>query len=178
MTDPASAGEPDARTPPGPQHSAAGTSGSDAPDHQYDDELITTWGLLTEAVTAATARMAEDLNDNAPLTLTDLDVMIRLYREPGHRLPIATIALQLGISTPGAAKIISRMELAGLVVTTSHADGHLSIFATSTDRGHQLTTLTLVSHTAALRRQLLEPLGIDGIRQLSALSRALRERNT
>lgn len=141
------------------------------------EELITAWGMFSEAAVAVSARLGQGLDDTGNLSLSEFDVMIRLHREPAGRLPMTRLAAEVGLSTGGFTKLADRMENAGLVTRERSNDDRRVIFVAPTEYGRSSTVAALAHHADHLRRAVLDPLGIEQVRVLTELARSLRDAN-
>ncbi|GAB3450957.1 hypothetical protein GCM10027570_26600 [Streptomonospora sediminis] len=140
-----------------------------------DDELITAWGVLAEA-----------LNETEPLVLCAVasggemagpwfDVLIRLRSAPGNRLPMSHLAREVCLSSGGFTKLADRMERKGLLVRDSCTADRRVVYAALTPEGREFADRAHADHLRRLREHVLAPLGEDGLRQLTELARRLRD---
>src|SRR5437763_3386029 len=81
----------------------------------WEDPRITSFGMLLEAHAAVFSQVARDLEASIGLPLTWFEVMLRLARSPDHRMRMAELAKQVGLSTSGLTRLIDRVEEAGYV---------------------------------------------------------------
>lgn len=149
------------------------TRGTDAPG---DDELITAWGLVHEA-----------LRDIDPLLLKGIDpsggdmagpwfeVLVRLQRSPGQRLPMSRLAREVSLSSGGFTKLADRLAHKGYLAREACPTDRRVVYAVLTPQGRALADEAKARHAALLREHVLSVLGADGVRRLSALARALRD---
>lgn len=154
-----------------------GSSGAllSTPGTPSAEELLSTWASFTEAAVGISVRLADGLDAAGRLTLAEFDVLVRLHREPTHRLPTVRLAEEVGLTAGGLIKLADRMELDGLLVRERSTQDRRVVLAILTDHGRQVTAKVLDPFVADLRRLLLAPLGTQGLRALAALSRALRD---
>ncbi|MFD0774392.1 MarR family winged helix-turn-helix transcriptional regulator [Streptomonospora algeriensis] len=153
----------------------AGT-GAGAKSAITDDELITAWGLLIEA-----------LNETCPLLLRGVDpsggdmsgpwfeVLIRLQRSPQNRLPMSVLAREVSLSSGGFTKLADRLERKGYLVRTSCPEDRRVVYAELTSAGREFADKARSQHVVLLREHVLAPLGEDGIRRMGELARVLRD---
>jgi len=81
----------------------------------WDDPRITAFGMLLEAHAAVVTQVNRDLEATSGIPITWMEVLLRLARSPGHRLRMAELARQVGLSTSGLTRLIDRVEHAGYV---------------------------------------------------------------
>ncbi|ASU84633.1 MarR family transcriptional regulator [Nocardiopsis gilva YIM 90087] len=141
-----------------------------------DDELITAWGLLHEA-----------LHTTGPLLLRDIDpsegdmsgpwfeVLIRLQRSPGHRQPMSKLAREVSLSSGGFTKLADRLERKGYLARKSCPSDRRVVYAELTEAGQELANEARARHVVLLREHVLRPLGEDGLRTMAELARTLRD---
>ncbi|PSK97632.1 DNA-binding MarR family transcriptional regulator [Murinocardiopsis flavida] len=141
-----------------------------------DDELITAWGLLHEA-----------LRDTEPLLLRGIDpcgkdmsgpwfeVLIRLQRSPEHRLPMSRLAREVSLSSGGFTKLADRLEHRGYLRREHCPEDRRVTYAALTDDGIALAEQARAKHVALLREHVLAPLGDDGLRAFADAARLLRD---
>lgn len=141
-----------------------------------DDDLITAWGLLHEA-----------LRDTEPLLLRGVDpcgkdmsgpwfeVLIRLQRSPEHRLPMSRLAREVSLSSGGFTKLADRLEHRGYLRREHCSEDRRVTYAALTEDGIALAEQARAKHVALLREHVLGPLGSEGLRALADAARALRD---
>src|SRR5699024_2966988 len=74
--------------------------GMDMGDRPTDDELITAWGMLHEAMNSVQPKLLEAVTpDGKDMAGPWFEVLIRLQRTPGHQLPMSRLAREVSLST-------------------------------------------------------------------------------
>ena len=141
-----------------------------------DDDLVTAWGLLLEAATLTSQRLAEGL-ERGGVSAPFFDVLVRLAREPSQRLPMTKLAGEVSLTSGGFTKLADRMEQEGLLYRQHSAQDRRVIYAVLTDAGRRAAARILPRHLADLRHHVRDVLGPDGVAQLAALCRTLRDAN-
>ena len=141
------------------------------------DDLITAWGMLSEAVVAVGMRLAAGLEAADGLSLPEFDVLIRLYREPARMLPLTRLAEDVGLTSGGFTKLADRMEHDGLIGRERSRADRRTVDVFVTDHGWTLTLAALEHHRHDLERAVLAPLGADRLQTLTDLTRTLRDAN-
>ncbi len=141
-----------------------------------DDDLITAWGLVHEAMTLIEPRLLSGITpDGRDMAGPWFDVLIRLQRTPGHRLPMSRLAREVSLSTGGFTKLADRLEREGYVARENCASDRRVVYAVLTAKGVEFIDKARVKHVERLREHVLEPLGEEGVRRLAAIARTLRD---
>src|SRR5438067_1577567 len=142
----------------------------------WDDPRITSFGMLLEAHSAVFSEVARDLEASIGLPLTWFEVMLRLARSPEHRLRMAELAKQVGLSTSGLTRLIDRVEEAGYVRREACPTDRRGAHAVLTDEGAKVMREATPAHVESLEQHLAGPLG-DHMKVLEDLLRTLRDHN-
>ncbi|MFD6096344.1 MarR family winged helix-turn-helix transcriptional regulator [Nocardiopsis flavescens] len=103
------------------------------------------------------------------------EVLIRLQRTPGHRLPMSRLAREVSLSTGGFTKLADRLEREGHLQRENCSSDRRVVYATLTPEGLDFIEKVRVKHVERLREYVLAPLGDEGVRTLSAVARTLRD---
>ncbi|WP_042405336.1 MarR family winged helix-turn-helix transcriptional regulator [Streptacidiphilus carbonis] len=147
-----------------------------AAESEVDDrELVTWWGLVVEAC-ARTAPLLQV----GPVGGVDLpgpwfEVLLRLLRTPGYRLPMTQLAHDVALSSGGFTKLADRMVREALIERQVSAEDRRVVFAALTERGLRVGEEAQRLHVAALRQHFLAPLGVRRAGELASLMRVLRD---
>ncbi|PWV46384.1 MarR family winged helix-turn-helix transcriptional regulator [Nocardiopsis sp. L17-MgMaSL7] len=141
-----------------------------------DDDLITAWGLVHEAMNAIQPRLLHGITpDGKDMAGPWFEVLIRLQRTPGHQLPMSRLAREVSLSTGGFTKLADRLEKEGYLERHNCASDRRVVYATLTEEGLEFIVAARVRHVERLREHVLAPLGEAGVRQLAAIARTLRD---
>ncbi|WP_394350380.1 MarR family winged helix-turn-helix transcriptional regulator [Nocardiopsis deserti] len=141
-----------------------------------DDDLITAWGLVHEAMSVIQPKLLGGITpDGRDMAGPWFEVLIRLQRTPGHRLPMSRLAREVSLSTGGFTKLADRLEREGYLARENCASDRRVVYAVLTDRGLDFIGQARTRHVERLREHVLGPLGEDGVRQLAAIARTLRD---
>lgn len=137
----------------------------------WEDERITTFGLLLESYDALRARLGG-------VSVPDgwFEVLLRLARS-GGRLRMAELASQVRLSTSGLTRLVDRIEEAGMVRREACPDDRRGAFAVLTPDGERVLRADLPAHIEAIQRFIVEPMGED-MPQLESVLRRLRDAAT
>lgn len=141
-----------------------------------DDDLITAWGLLHEAMNSIQPKLLHGITpDGRDMAGPWFEVLIRLQRTPGHRLPMSRLAREVSLSTGGFTKLADRLEKEGYLERHNCATDRRVVHATLTDKGLEFIVAARIRHVERLREHVLTPLGEGGVRQLATIARTLRD---
>ena len=148
----------------------------DMGERPTDDELITAWGMLHEAMNSVQPKLLEAVTpDGKDMAGPWFEVLIRLQRTPGHQLPMSRLAREVSLSTGGFTKLADRLEREGYVVRESCSADRRVVYASLTEQGLDFIDLTRVEHVERLREYVLDPLGSEWVRELTTIARTLRD---
>jgi DNA-binding MarR family transcriptional regulator len=138
-----------------------------------DSDLITNWGLVVEAYSAVTRRLGDDIAQSMPMPW--FEVLLRLVRTPGHRLPMTSLAQEVSFSSGGFTKLADRIVEAGYAERVACEADRRVTWITLTPAGVEIVEAALKRHTALLRELVVAPLGDDKVNELGTIMRALRD---
>jgi DNA-binding MarR family transcriptional regulator len=142
----------------------------------WDDPRITTFGMLMEAHAAVFTQVGREFEETLGVPVTWFEVMLRLARSPEHRLRMAELAKQVGLSTSGLTRLVDRLENAGYVTREACPSDRRGAHAVLTDAGADLLRKGLPAHIESLDRHVAAPLG-DDLRLFEDLLRKVRDHN-
>ncbi|HEX6443896.1 MAG TPA: MarR family transcriptional regulator [Streptosporangiales bacterium] len=142
-----------------------------------DDEVVTWWGLVIEGYLATQAGLMAEIQDRCGLVPAQFDVLVRLVRTPGHRMPMTRLAKEAALSSGGFTKVADRMVDAGLIERIPSDSDRRVIHCALTDRGVDLAERARKECAEILRRRVLDPLGPDAANALAETMRTLRAAN-
>ncbi|MFC3999712.1 MarR family winged helix-turn-helix transcriptional regulator [Nocardiopsis sediminis] len=141
-----------------------------------DDELLTAWGLLHEAMHTTLPLLLRGIDPGGgDMAGPWFEVLIRLQRSPGHRLPMSRLAREVCLSSGGFTKLADRLERKGYLVRQSCPTDRRVVYAALTPEGLELARRARERHVALLREHVQAPLGADGLRRFAELARTLRD---
>jgi DNA-binding MarR family transcriptional regulator len=140
-------------------------------------DLVTNWGLVVEGF-ARVQRVLQDDLEASDLNPTWFEVLLRLVRTPGHRLPMTQLADEVLFSSGGFTKLADRIAEAGLVERVGCPSDRRVTWITLTDTGEKVINAALERHIVCLRSNVLEPLGETSLNNLGRHMRTLRDQHT
>lgn len=142
-----------------------------------DDEIVTWWGLVIEGYLATQDRLMGEITDRFGLAPASFDILIRLVRSPGHRMPMTRLAREAALSSGGFTKVADRLVAAGLIRRVPSPDDRRVTFVALTEHGFDVAERSRRACAEILRRTVLSPLGPDASASLAEAMRTLREVN-
>lgn len=142
----------------------------------WDDPRITAFGMLLEAHAAVISQVNRDLEASIGIPVSWFEVLLRLGRSDGHRLRMAELARQVGLSTSGLTRLVDRIEEAGYVRREACPTDRRGANAVLTDDGESLLRKAVPPHLDSLDLRVARPLG-PKVDDLTTLLRTLRDSN-
>lgn len=140
-----------------------------------DAELVSWWGLVLEGFSATMRLVAADVEAECGLSQAPAEVMLRLGRTPGGRLPMTRIARESSLSSGGLTKVADKLVQLGLARRVPADDDRRVIYIELTSRGQALADRIEKRTAEVLRRTMLAELGVAEAEQLSQTMRRLRD---
>ena len=152
--------------------SSAGGAGAAA-----DDEIVTWWGLVIEGYLATQEHLLGEIARRLDLTPASFDILLRLLRSPGYRLPMSRLAKEAALSSGGFTKVADRLTAADLVRREPSETDRRVTFAALTEHGREVAEQARRIGAQVLRERVLGPLGQQQSADLAAAMRVLRAAN-
>ncbi|QBQ62214.1 DNA-binding transcriptional repressor MarR [Saccharomonospora xinjiangensis] len=143
-----------------------------APD---DDELMTWWSLVIEGCLTTHDRLTGEITEQLGLSPVSFEVLLRLVRAPGHRLPMTHLARATSLSSGGFTKVADRMCAADLIHRSPSGKDRRITYACLTEHGADVARQARTTCADLLRHLLLAPLGHEESRALAETMRVLRD---
>ena len=140
-----------------------------------DDEIVLWWGLVIEGYLTSQSRLMGEIQQRFGLPPAQFDILVRLVRTPGHRMPMSELARQAALSSGGFTKVADRLESAGLITRVPSESDRRVTHATLTAAGRRLALRARAACAEILRESVLTPLGEERSRALADLMRLLRD---
>ena len=142
----------------------------------WDDPRITAFGMLVEGFASVMSKVERDLDASCGMPVTWFEVLLRLARSPEHRLRMAELARQVGLSTSGLTRLVDRIEEAGFVRREACSNDRRGANAVLTDEGEQMLHKAVPPHLESIEAHVAVPLGAD-VATLERVMRSLRDAN-
>jgi DNA-binding MarR family transcriptional regulator len=143
-----------------------------------DDEIVTWWGLVIEGYVATQDKLMGEIAERFGLTPAQFDILLRLVRTPGFRMPMTRLAREAALSSGGFTKVADRLVEAGLIVRRPSPEDRRVTYASLTEHGRGVAEKARHACAEILRRRVLGPLGPDASKALAEAMRKLRAENS
>ncbi len=143
-----------------------------------DDEIVTWWGLVIEGYHVTQERLMARIADRFDLAPGAFDILIRLVRSPGHRMPMTRLAREAALSSGGFTKVADRLSRADLIRRERCDTDRRVTYAVLTEHGRETAEEAKRACAEILRTSVLEPLGPGSAAALAEAMRTLRTANS
>jgi MarR family 2-MHQ and catechol resistance regulon transcriptional repressor len=145
------------------------------PTQAFDDERLTTVGLLMESAAGLRRVFQRRLDDEQSLSNQSFDVLIRLARSPGSELRMSELAAQTSLTPSGLTRSVDRLQDQGLVVRRVCPEDRRGSFAVLTASGREVMDRAIPNHVAHIDEVLSDLFTTGEEETLAALLRRLRD---
>lgn len=142
---------------------------------EWEDERVTTWGLVMEGAAAVNRRLERDLQHELGIPLTFFEVMLRLARVQGQGVALNALAAQVSFSSGGFSRLVDRMEAQGLVERRACPTNRRSTLVALTGSGRATLERAFLLHAQGLQRLLVEQTSEGELRTVAQVMRKLRD---
>ncbi len=115
------------------------------------DPLISSFGRLVVTHRALERRLGRDLERATGLSLTWLEVLLRLANAPGGELTMGELARTMHLTSGGATRVVDRMIAAGEVERRPCRDDRRVLHARLTPAGRTRAEQAAAVHAESLR---------------------------
>lgn len=140
----------------------------------FDDPRITAVGLLVEAFTGLSDRLATQLGEHGVSTV-EFEVLLRLARSPNGELRMTDLAAQTQLTASGVTRVVDRLQRDGLVCRRACPTDRRSAYAVVTDAGRSRLAEVLPGHLDLIDRWFTGQLTDAELGQLLHGLRRLRD---
>ncbi|MFF3225719.1 MarR family winged helix-turn-helix transcriptional regulator [Nocardia suismassiliense] len=123
-----------------------------------DDEEMRAWTAFLAATALLNRRIEQQLKDDAHLSHTQYEVLVRLSQAPGHQLRMTELSAALFTSKSGLTYQIDQLAKAGFVRRAPSPDDPRGIVATLTPAGRRKLEAAAPGHVALVRELLIDVL--------------------
>jgi DNA-binding MarR family transcriptional regulator len=161
----------------GQPRSAQNTISAQPWEKYTDDEIVTWWGLVIEGYHATQDRLMAEIGERFNLAPASFDILVRLVRTPGHRMPMTKLAKEAALSSGGFTKVADRLVASGLIQREPCDTDRRVTYAVLTEEGRGIATEARNFCARILRTQVFEPLGLKASGALAEAMRTLRSAN-
>ncbi|GII58262.1 MarR family transcriptional regulator [Planotetraspora thailandica] len=133
-----------------------------------DQTLMQHWSVLRSGFRRLTSLLMADVEAKVGISPSALEVLCVLLETPEHAVPMGRLTQALGFSTAGTTKVADRLMDAGLIERRACPQDRRLIYAALTERGLEVATDCVAVLVESLRRRVVEPLGAERFRSISA----------
>jgi DNA-binding MarR family transcriptional regulator len=109
------------------------------------------------------------------ITMADYTVLVFLSEAENHRLRMCDLATSLRLSPSGLTRRLDGMVKAGWVDRSACESDRRVMYAHLTPAGLEKVSAAAPDHVDSVRRHFFDPLGPNGVQQLSDLFSVIRE---
>lgn len=138
------------------------------------DERVQAFGLLLEGYQRMATAVEADLKVDADMTLSELEVLIRLANNPDRPLRPGDLADQCVMSTSGCTRLLDRLEQQRLIERHPHDSDRRGLVIELTNRGVRWLESVLPGHFDSIERHLWSVINDRELQQLGATMRKIR----
>ena len=114
------------------------------------------WIHFLRAHAAITRQMDTDLIASHGLTLSDYEVLLRLYQAPDNRMRRVDLAEEVFLTQSGITRLLAGLETAGLVERASCDTDRRVVYAQLTELGHKAFRTAGRTHLDGIRRLFVD----------------------
>lgn len=123
-----------------------------------DDEEMRAWEAFLATTALLNRRIEQQLKDEAHLSHTQYEVLVRLARAPGNELRMTELSAALFTSKSGLTYQIDQLAKAGFVRRSPAPDDPRGIVATLTPAGLRKLEAAAPGHVTLVRNLLIDVL--------------------
>lgn len=146
-------------------------------EQDSDDEIVTWWGLAIEGYHATQNGLMGDIAARTGLSPSSFDILIRLLRSSGYRLPMTRLAKEAALSSGGFTKVADRLVAAGMIRREPCDADRRVTYVVLTEKGLATAGEAREVCAESLRNRILAPLGHERAVALADAMRTLRAVN-
>ncbi|MGH2857578.1 MAG: MarR family winged helix-turn-helix transcriptional regulator [Solirubrobacteraceae bacterium] len=132
------------------------------------DEQARAWTGLLRAHRRLTRALEAGLQDRHGLSLSALELLARLAAAEQHRMRIARLAEQAGVSLSRTSRLLDELGRRQLVAREPCPEDSRASNVRLTDGGLRLARAAQADHVADVRRAFVEPLTAEQVSALAA----------
>lgn len=140
-----------------------------------DTEEQRAWRVFLEATQRLYEQLDRELQRHAGMSHAYYEVLVRLSEAPERSLRMSELAARAHSSRSRLSHAIARLEERGWVRRRSCPTDRRGLFAVLTDAGFAALESAAPGHVEGVRTHLLDPLTREQVRQLHAISVAVRD---
>lgn len=134
------------------------------------------WREFLAATRSLFEALDRQLQHDSGIPLAYYDILVQLSEVPDRSLRMSRLAERVGASPSRLSHAVTQLEAKGWVTRTRCPTDRRGQFAVLTDAGYDVLVAAAPGHVEAVRTLLLDPLDDEQVRQLQAISEAVRAR--
>ena len=134
-----------------------------------------TFVALLRAHSAATRKLSAQLSADHDLTLSDYEVLLRLWRAPDRRMRRVDLAEQVLLTASGVTRLLDGLESSGFVERASCSTDRRVVYAVLTDEGREKVRSARQAHLAQIETFFHARLDESELDELTALLSRLED---
>ncbi len=135
-----------------------------------------TWRLFLEAHARITARLEEELRDQAGMPLAWYDVLVQLSEAPGGQLRMQDLARAVLLSKSGLTRLVDRLCTAGYLRRDPDPLDGRGTLAVITNEGRRALRDAAPAHLRSVERIFTDALTDEEIAVMGAALKRIRDR--
>ena len=139
---------------------------------------VRAFAALLRSHATATRRLNAQLQADHGLTISDYEVLLRLFSAPDRRLRRVDLAGEVLLTASGVTRLLDGLEQAGLVERAACDSDRRVVYAVLTDEGANTFERASASHFAQIDELFGARLDDDELEQLHALLGQLAQADT
>lgn len=139
------------------------------------DDLVTLWGLVVEGFAATGQVLQSESDARVGRPVAELEVLLRLLRTPGHRLPAGTLARESSMTGGGLTRMVDRLVRDGLARRADCPQDRRVVWVEATADGLAVGRRARSVYAQCVRREVVQVLGVDAAAALGSAMRQLRD---
>lgn len=143
------------------------------PTNWLSEPEQTAWRNFITTMPDLTAAFEADVACHG-VTMGDYTVLVFLSEAPDQRMRMCDLAAALRLSPSGLTRRLDGMVKAGWVDRAASSSDRRVMYAQLTPAGLRKMTDAAPDHVESVRRHFMQPLGADGVQQLSELFLRIR----
>ncbi|HEY1776707.1 MAG TPA: MarR family winged helix-turn-helix transcriptional regulator [Solirubrobacteraceae bacterium] len=156
-----------AQTSPHRSHDAIVSSSAGLP--QWSPDYAAAWIGLLATHRSLTRELDAELEASHGLTLSGLELLVRLANTPDHWLRLSALAHGAGLSLSRVSRIVDVLEVRGLLKRRPCDADARAINAVLTPAGLELAAAAQATHLAAVRERFFDRLSEAEVSTLATI---------
>jgi DNA-binding MarR family transcriptional regulator len=136
---------------------------------EWSHDYAAAWIGLLATHRRLTRELDAELEAAHGLTLSGLELLVRLAAAPEHTFRLSSLAAAAGLSLSRVSRIVDALELRGLIERRPCRSDARAVNAALTPAGSALAQAAQTTHLAAVRERFFDRLSAQEIETLAAV---------